>query len=59
MLYPISAAAEQLKNSTTRIRLFPEPDKAATLIAYAVSFPFSESKATVEYISAPPPLGTL
>jgi hypothetical protein len=59
MLYPISAAAEQLKNSTTRIRLFPEPDKAATLIAYAVSFPFSKSKATVEYISAPPPQGTL
>jgi Z1 domain len=59
MLYPISAAAEQLKNSTTRIRLFPEPDKAATLVAYAVSFPFSQSKATVEYISAPPPKGTL
>ena len=59
MLYPISAAAEQLRNSTTRIRLFPEPEKAATLVAYAVSFPFSESKATVEYISAPSSEGTL
>jgi len=59
MLYPISAAAQQLRNSTTRIRLFADPDKAATLIAYAVSFPFSASDATVEYISAPPPKGTL
>lgn len=59
MLYPISAATQPLKNSTTRIPLFAEPDKAATLIAYAVSFPFSRSDATVEYISAPPPKGTL
>jgi hypothetical protein len=59
MLYPISAAAQQLKNSTTRVPLFAHPDKAATLIAYAVSFPFSGSDATVEYISAPPPQGTL
>lgn len=59
MLYPISAAAQQLKNSTTRIPLFTEPEKAATLIAYAVSFPFSTSDATVEYVSAPPPQGTL
>jgi hypothetical protein len=59
MLYPIGAAAKQLKNSTTRIPLFADPDKAATLIAYSVSFPFSASDATVEYISAPPPQGTL
>ena len=59
MLYPISAAAQPLKNSTTRIPLFTHPDKAATLVAYAVSFPVSGSNATVEYISAPPPEGTL
>jgi hypothetical protein len=59
MLYPISAAAQQLKNSTTRIPLFADPEKAATVLAYAVSFPFSRSDATVEYISAPPPKGTL
>ena len=59
MLYPISAAAQPLKNSTTRIPLFAHPDKAATLVAYAVSFPVSGSDATVEYISAPPPKGTL
>ncbi len=59
MLYPISAAAQPLKNSTTRVPLFAEPDKAATLIAYAVSFPCSNSNATVEYVSAPAPKGTL
>ena len=59
MLYPISAASEEGANARNRIRLFPEPKKAAPLIAYAVSFPFSASDATVEYVSAPPPRGTL
>ena len=59
MIYPISAAAEPRPNSTTRIPLFAEPNKAGTLVAYAVSFPFSESEATVEYVSAPAPQGTL
>ena len=59
MVYPISAASEEGANARNRVRLFAEPDKAATLIAYAVSFPFSRSDATVEYISAPPPMGTL
>lgn len=59
MLYPISAAAQQLKNSMTRIPLFADPERAATLMAYAVSFPFSGSGATVEYISAPPPKDAL
>jgi hypothetical protein len=59
MIYPISAAAEPRKNSRTRIPLFTDPTKAATLIAYAVSFPFSKSDATVEYVSAPAPTGAL
>ena len=59
MLYPISKAAQPLKNSTTRIPLFATPTKATTLVAYAVSFPFSKSDATVVYVSAPPPKGTL
>ena len=58
MIYPISAAAEPRKHSTTRIRLFPDPGNAGTLVAYAVSFPFSTSQATVEYVSAPAPAGT-
>jgi Z1 domain len=52
MIYPISAASDILKNSTTRVKLFETPEKAATVIAYAVSFPFSESEATVEYVAA-------
>jgi hypothetical protein len=60
MIYPISAAAEGRPGAANRIRLFAKDAKdAATLVAYAVSFPFSGSDATVEYISAPPPMGTL
>jgi hypothetical protein len=33
MIYPISPAAEPRKNSTTRIRLFPDPGTAGTLVA--------------------------
>jgi len=47
-----------LRNSTTRIPLFPRPEEGATLVAYAVSFPFSDSEATVEYVSAPMPTST-
>ena len=60
MIYPISAAAEGRTGAANRIRLFAkDATDAATLVAYAVSFPFSGSDATVEYISAPPPMGTL
>jgi hypothetical protein len=59
MLYPISAASEEGRNARNRMRLYEEPAKAATLVAYAVSFPFSTTDATVEYVSAPPPQGTL
>lgn len=60
MIYPISAAAEGRTNAANRIRLFMDDAKdAVTLMAYAVSFPFSGSDATVEYVSAPPPKGTL
>lgn len=59
VIYPISAASEEGANAKNRIRLFSEPEKAASLIAYAVSFPFSRTNATVEYVSAPPPKGTL
>jgi hypothetical protein len=59
VIYPISAASEARTNSTSRVRLFADPDKAATLVAYAVSFPSSTTDATVEYVSAPRPRGTL
>ncbi len=60
MIYPISAAAEERRGAANRVRLFDADDlNARTLVAYAVSFPFSNSDATVEYVSAPPPMGTL
>jgi hypothetical protein len=59
ILYPISAASEEGKNAKNRIRLFAEAEKASTLVAYALSFPFSTTDATVEYVSAPRPRGTL
>lgn len=60
MIYPISAVAEGRANAANRVRLFsPGAADAKTLVAYAVSFPFSRSDATVEYISAPPPRDTL
>ena len=61
---PAHALPDKRRGRTAEELYNPYPavlgtDKAATLIAYAVSFPFSKSKATVEYISAPPPQGTL
>ncbi|MGJ6125546.1 Z1 domain-containing protein [Mycolicibacterium sp. Y3] len=60
MLYPISAFSSPGANaSSNRVRLFADPSRAQTLIAYAVSFPFSSTDATREYVSAPRPQGTL
>ncbi|MQA35914.1 Z1 domain-containing protein [Modestobacter roseus] len=59
VIYPISAASEAGGNAKNRIRLFANPENVAPLISYAVSFPASRSNATVEYVSAPPPKGTL
>jgi Z1 domain len=59
MIYPISAASQVGRNARNRMPLFADPGTAATLVAFAVSFPFSNTNATVEYISAPRPTGTL
>lgn len=52
MLYPISAASQPKKNSTTRVPLFPKPENGTTIVAYAASLPPSTSAASVEYIAA-------
>ena len=57
VLYPISAASEEGRNARNRMRLFADPGNASALIAYSISFPFSTTDATVEYVSAPPPSG--
>ena len=54
LLYPISRFSEPGKNARNRIALFDDPHAAPTLIAYALSFPFSRSPATVEYVTGLP-----
>ena len=59
IIYPISAAAEpDTRRTKNRIRLFEKPEQVPTIVQYAVSFPFSKSDATVEYVSAPGPRTT-
>lgn len=53
VLYPISPASEPRVNSTERIRLYPDPESHPTLVAYSVTFPFSDSAAAVDYVQAP------
>jgi len=54
LLYPISRYSQPRANSTSRVALYDDPDSAPTLIGYAISFPFSRSPATVEYITGLP-----
>ncbi|WP_161962548.1 Z1 domain-containing protein [Nocardioides speluncae] len=56
MIYPISPAAEpDARRARNRVRLFEKPEDVPTIVQYAISFPFSKSDATVEYLSAPSP----
>ncbi|MDQ4044411.1 MAG: Z1 domain-containing protein [Chloroflexota bacterium] len=53
MLYPISANSVPRRNSPTRVALFGEGEERCTILGYAISFPFSNSPATVTYIQGP------
>ena len=53
MIYPISPASMPDGRGKNRLPLFGMPDDVPTVIQYALSFPFSRSDATVEYVSAP------
>lgn len=55
MVYPISPASEPDGRGKNRLRLFDRPDGLPAIVQYAISFPFSRSDATVEYVSAQPP----
>jgi hypothetical protein len=60
IVYPISpASVPDARRAKNREPLFEMPDHVPTIVQYAVSFPFSESDATVEYVSAPRPGGAL
>lgn len=54
VIYPISPASEpDGRRTRNRDRLFDRPEDVPTVVQYAISFPFSDSDATVEYVSAP------
>jgi len=53
LIYPISRYSTPGANAKNRIRLFDDPDRGRTVIGVAISFPASESAATVEYVTGP------
>ncbi len=53
LIYPISGNSVAGRNAKNRIPLFGESEERRTVIGYAVSFPFSESPATVTYVQGP------
>lgn len=56
MIYPISPASRpDSRRTRNRDPLFEHPEQAPTIVQYAISFPISQSDATVEYVSAPQP----
>lgn len=58
IVYPVSPASEpDPRRAKNRLPLFEKPEGVPTVIQYAISFPFSRSDATVEYVSAPQPGG--
>ena len=53
ILYPISANSAPGRRAANRIHLFADGADRCTVLGYAVSFPFSNSPATVTYIQGP------
>ena len=58
LIYPISKFSAPRKSNnpdkpSLRLPLFDDPERGVTVVGYALSFPYSESAATVEYITGP------
>ena len=53
LIYPISANSIPGKNAKNRIQLFGDGEERRTVLGFAVSFPFSDSPATVTYVQGP------
>jgi hypothetical protein len=53
LIYPISANSIPGKNAKNRIQLFADGEDRHTVLGYAISFPFSDSPATVTYVQGP------
>jgi hypothetical protein len=54
LIYPISGQSVPGRNAKNRTRLFDEGEVQHTVIGYALSFPFSDSPASVPYVQGPP-----
>ncbi len=53
LIYPISRHSQPRATASNRIALFDDPERARTVIGVALSFPASDSPATVEYVTGP------
>jgi hypothetical protein len=53
LIYPISGNSVPGRNSRNRVALFEPGQGRRTVVGYALSFPFSESDATVTYVQGP------
>ncbi|MDQ3756256.1 MAG: Z1 domain-containing protein [Actinomycetota bacterium] len=53
ILYPISGNSVPGKNAHNRVALFSEGEERCTVLGLALSFPFSDSPATVTYLRGP------
>lgn len=58
LIYPISRYSQPRRSKSSnkpqmRMALFDDPERGATVVGYALSFPYSQSPASVEYISGP------
>ena len=55
LIYPISKYSQPRRVASGRVQrrqaLFEDPDRGATVVGYALSFPRSDSAATVEYVA--------
>lgn len=53
LIYPISGNSIAGRNARNRVPLFGEGQERCTVLGYAMSFPFSNSPATVTYVQGP------
>jgi hypothetical protein len=58
LVYPISKYSQPRRSNNPnkpqmRMSLFDDPERGVTVVGYALSFPYSRSPASVEYISGP------
>lgn len=57
LIYPISRYSRPRDVKSSRVQrrqaLFADPERGVTVIGYALSFPYSDSAATVEYVAGP------